>query len=185
MIFNNPELKNVFPEPPMAALRQGPNIRKLICRSQLSKISRSTRLQRNTHKNSAGWRKCGKPCPVCPFSIPPQRFVESSVNNYTHEITTPVTCQSENLVYLWRCNKPNCPEAPKNNYIGLTTRKFQTRFSEHLGYIKSDKILEPSGEHFNLPGHSISDMEGMVLETVRSNDPFVLRAREALLITEI
>ena len=78
--------------------------------------------------------------------------------------------------------KPNCPQEPQNTYIGLTTRKFQTRFSEHLGYIKSDKITEPSGEHFNLPGHSISDMKGMVLETVKSNNPFVLRAREALQI---
>ena len=71
---------------------------------------------------------------------------------------------------------------PYNSYIGLSTRKFQLRFSEHLGYVKSDKITEPSGEHFNLPGHSIHDMEAIVLEAVKSNDPFVLRAREALLI---
>ena len=114
--------------------------------------------------------------------MPPQQIVQSSVNNNSREINTPVTCQSENLVYLWQCKKPNCPQESKNTYIGLTTRKFQTRFSEHLGYIKSDKITEPSGEHFNLPGHSISDMKGMVLETVKSNNPFVLRAREALQI---
>ena len=33
-----------------------------------------------------------------------------------------------------------------------------------------------------MPGHSLSDMKGLVLEEVRSSDPFFLRAREALLI---
>ena len=64
----------------------------------------------------------------------------------------------------------------------MTKRKFQIRFSEHLGYIKSDKLSEPSGENFNLPGHQLSDIEGMVLEKVRSNNPYILRAREELLI---
>ena len=41
----------------------------------------------------------------------------------------------------------------------MTTRKFQIRVSEHLGYTKSDKYSEPSGEHLNLPGHTLSDME--------------------------
>ena len=71
---------------------------------------------------------------------------------------------------------------PENFYIGLSKRKFQLRFSEHLGYIKSDKTSEPSGEHFTLPGHSLSDIEGLVLEKVRSGNPYILRAREELLI---
>ena len=64
----------------------------------------------------------------------------------------------------------------------MSSRKFQTRFSEHLGYIKSEKCSEPSGEHFNLPGHKLSDIEGMVLEQVFSDNPYILRAREALMI---
>ena len=48
--------------------------------------------------------------------------------------------------------------------------------------MKSDKLNEPSGEHFNLPGHSIHDMECLVLEEVKKLDPYVLRARESLLI---
>ena len=84
---------------------------------------------------------------------------------------------------MWRCKKENCAEKPENFYIGLTKRKFQNRFSEHLGYVKSDKISEPSGDHFNLPGHKLSDIEGMVLEKVRNRNPYILRAREELLIT--
>ena len=64
----------------------------------------------------------------------------------------------------------------------MTTRKFQIRFSEHLGYIKSDKCSEPSGEHFCLPGHTLSDIQGLVLEQVTNKNPYILRAREELLI---
>ena len=64
----------------------------------------------------------------------------------------------------------------------MTKRKFQHRFSEHLGYVKSDKISEPSGGHFNLAGHKLSDIEGIVLEKVRNGNPYILRAREELMI---
>ena len=182
MTFNNPELKEVFPEPPMGALRQGSNLRKYLCCSKLYKTSRDTQYQRNSRKNSAGWRKCSKPCPVCPLAAPSKHTVQSEVSNYIHNIKTPVTCQSENVIYMWRCRKENCTKRPENFYIGMTKRKFQIRFSEHLGYIKSEKFTEPSGEHFSLPGHTLSDIEGMVIEQVRSRDPYILRAREELLI---
>ena len=54
----------------------------------------------------------------------------------------------------------------------------------NLGYIKSEKFMEPSGEHFSLPGHILSDIEGMVIEQVRRHNPYILRARkrETLLI---
>ena len=166
----------------MAALRQGPNLRKYLCRATLQKTSKGRQLQRNTGKNSSGWKKCSKPCPVCPFAAPPKQTVHSDVSDYTHTIETQTNCQSENVIYLWRCKKENCSKRPENFYIGMTTRKFQIRFSEHLGYIKSDKYTEPSGEHFNLPGHTLSDMEGMVLEQVKNRNPYILRAREELII---
>ena len=37
---------------------------------------------------------------------------------------------------------------------------------------------KPSGFFFNQPGHSLSQLSGLVLEHVRSSDPFVLKARE-------
>ena len=43
-------------------------------------------------------------------------------------------------------------------------------------------IDKPSGFHFNQPGHNLSHLAGLVLEQVRSEDPFVLRAREFLYI---
>ena len=67
----------------------------------------------------------------------------------------------------------------------MSTRNFQIRFSEHLGYIKSEKCSEPSGEHFNLPWHKLSDIEGMVSEQVQNKNPYILRAREELLIQKL
>ena len=58
-------------------------------------------------------------------------------------------------------------------------------FSEDLAnivYVKSENQNEPSGHHFNLPGHNVSDIEGLVIEPVKSNDPFILKAREQHLI---
>ena len=57
MIFSNSDLKKVFPDPPMGALRQGPNLRKFLCKSKLSSVSRSSKFQRKTHFNSNGWKK--------------------------------------------------------------------------------------------------------------------------------
>ena len=99
-----------------------------------------------------------------------------------HQIKTPVNCQSSNVVYYWKCTKDNCSVFPECEYIGLTSRTFQKILYEHQYYIKSEIIFEPSGEHFSLPGHSIHDLKGLVLEKVQNPDPFVLRAREALLI---
>ena len=71
MIFKKPELKPVFQAAPMAALRQPPNIRKLVCRSKLYPISRATKLSRTCHKNAPGWKKCGKGTTTCcPFALP-------------------------------------------------------------------------------------------------------------------
>ena len=41
---------------------------------------------------------------------------------------------------------------------------------------------KPSGFHFNQSGHNVSHLCGIVLEKVKSPDPFVLRAREFLYI---
>ena len=41
LLFNHPELKEKFEEPPMAALRQGPNIRTKLCRARLSTNTRA------------------------------------------------------------------------------------------------------------------------------------------------
>ena len=69
-----------------------------------------------------------------------------------------------------------------SNYIGLSKRKFSKRLSEHRDYPKSGKVDEPSGQHFTLPGHAVSNLQGLAIEHVKNKDPFVLKAREAFII---
>ena len=56
------------------------------------------------------------------------------------------------------------------------------RISEHRDYPEAGKVEEPSGHHFSLPGHAVSNLQGIAIEHVRNRDPFVLKAREAFLI---
>jgi hypothetical protein len=57
-------------------------------------------------------------------------------------------------------------------------------FNDEENSIRQKSVLgnEPSGEHFTGHGHTVADLRGQVLEQVKSKDPFILRAREAMLI---
>ena len=200
MVTDNPDLKKVFPQPPMASLRQGPNLRKLLCKATLPTKSRNP--SRKTHRNSAGWKRCssttGRQCPVCPLTPVSAVSVTSHLTGYTHMIKSSINCKSENIIYLWKCTKcghnfdVNTSTNTQNNqnitnkvgttYCGMSKRKFGTRFAEHRDYAKHHKIEEPSGLHFSQPGHTFHLIQGLAIEKVKSNDPFILKAREAWLI---
>jgi hypothetical protein len=183
MVFKKPELKPIFGDAPMAALRQPPNLRKLLCRSKLYPISRDDKFARRCRKNAPGWKKCGKGSTTCcPFSLPPTTQVTGQVTGYTHHIKDAVSCETTNCIYYWKCKKSKCKEYPKCEYIGRTTRPYRIRLGEHKQYIRSENLDKPNGFHFNKPGHNQSHLSGLVLEHVKSSDPFVLKAREFYLI---
>ena len=183
MIFKKPELKTTFKNLPMAALRQPPNLRKLLCKSSLYSIRRGDKFTRNAHRSAPGWRKCGKGSTTCcPYALPPTTTVKGQVTGYSHTITDSVNCESVNCIYYWKCRKSNCKDFPRCEYVGLTTRTFKARISEHKQYVRSKLLDKPSGFHFNQPGHDLSHFSALVLEKVKSPDPFVLRAREFLYI---
>ena len=48
--------------------------------------------------------------------------------------------------------------------------------------IATDKRVETTGEHFNLPGHSLSDMQIQIVEKVFSKSEAVRLTRERLYI---
>ena len=167
----------------MVALRQPPNLRKLICKSTLPQHKRSDKLVRKSHRQAPGWRKCGKGTTTCcPYALPPTSEVTGLVTGFNHKIKDSVNCESENCVYYWKCQKENCKSYPKCEYVGLTRRPYRLRLAEHKQYVKSNVTDKPSGFHFNQSGHNLSHLAGLVLEKVRSEDPFVLRAREFLYI---
>ena len=183
MLFKKPELRDVFREPPMAAYRQPPNIRKLVCRATLPQPTRGDKLVRKTHRSAAGWKKCGKGSTTCcPFALPSTEIVVGQVTGYKHQIKDAVNCETTNCVYYWKCIKDKCKSYPRCEYVGLTSRPFRLRLVEHKQYIRSKILGKPSGGHFNQQGHELSHFAGLILEHVKSSDPFVLRAREYLFI---
>ena len=78
------------------------------------------------------------------------------------------------------CKKDNC----KKRYIGETDRELADRFSDHRGYVKNKHLNQPTGFHFNQPGHDISDMTVIVLEKVKKNDEIYRKQREKYLINK-
>ena len=56
MLFKKPELREVFSGPPMASLRQPPNLRSLLCRSSLFQPTRGSKFQRSSHREAPGWK---------------------------------------------------------------------------------------------------------------------------------
>ena len=87
-------------------------------------------------------------------------------------------CLSSNLVYLIHCDKENC----LRQYIGVTQQEFRERIYQHIGYVRNKQVNKATGEHFNLPGHSMHNMKFTMLEQVKSPDPLYGREREKLLI---
>ena len=52
------------------------------------------------------------------------------------------------------------------NYIGKSIRRFNRRLYEHLYYVTSRKMDEPSAQHFCQAGHSAHDLVALGLEPV-------------------
>ena len=114
--------------------------------------------------------------------MPNTDTVAGLASGYQHKIKQTVNCDSENVIYYWKCVKSKCEDYPNCEYIGQTKRKFKDRLSEHRDYVKRDVISEPSGDHFSKRGHNVAHLKGLVLEQVRNSDPFILKTREHLLI---
>ena len=82
------------------------------------------------------------------------------------------------------CKKDKCQtkEGYVHRYIGESERTLKDRVCEHLGYINTNRTDQPAGRHFNMRGHTISDMRVVVLGRVLKQDPAYRKERESHLI---
>ena len=95
MLIKNRDLKKVFPKPPMASLRQGKNLRRLLCKARL--YPKPSARPARSSRTSAGWKPCSgnrKQCPVCPLTIPATNEIVNDFNGYKHVIKEIVDCQT-------------------------------------------------------------------------------------------
>ena len=97
------------------------------------------------------------------------------------KITDYISCNSKNLIYLIQCKKCH------SQYIGEAKRKLNERFGEHRrSILNHHQLLNPTpvSLHFNQTGHSINDVQLILLELIRSKRDSVRKAREAHLINK-
>ena len=66
-------------------------------------------------------------------------------------------------------------------YVGETKRILKFRLAEHRGYVNNNDDTA-TGEHFNMPGHSLSDLTVTILERVKSTDDLYRKEREKYFI---
>ena len=69
-------------------------------------------------------------------------------------------------------------------YIGETDRTLQERFADHRGYVNNHHIHKATGKHFNLPGHSIADMEVAIVEKLYNRNSQFRKVRESKIIED-
>jgi hypothetical protein len=171
MVGEDSYLESVFPEPPLVSYKRQKNIRETIIRAKVAQ-PREQRVQK-------GMKKCGK-CLACSYireghTVRGQNYKGKP---FVWKIGRQGLCSTSNLVYLIQCDKENC----LRQYIGVTQQEFRERIYQHIGYVRNKQINKATGEHFNLPGHSMHNMKFTMLEQVMSPDPLYGREREKVLI---
>ena len=68
--------------------------------------------------------------------------------------------------------------------IGETGRLLKNRLSDHRGYITNQVLSVSTGNHFNLPGHSLAHEKVTILEQVKKTDTMYRKEREKYLINK-
>ena len=65
-----------------------------------------------------------------------------------------------------------------------SARSLDERVREHIGYIRNLHTNQPTGEHFNLPGHELFHLKASVLEKVWDLVRSLLKVRESKYIRD-
>ena len=175
VMIRDPYLSKVYSQPPMVAYRQPKqsSLRQILVKSKIPPLREK--------RNSKGFKKCNMfNCNTCPF-VSNQTSVKSSATNFSLVINQPVNCESENVIYCISCNKSSCKYV---QYIGETKRPLKKRFSDHCYYVKKPDLTQPIGFHFNLPGHSISNMKICIVEKCSQSSDLYRKQREEYFITK-
>jgi hypothetical protein len=170
MVSQDSYLRDAFPEPPLIAYKRQKNLGDLLIRAKLPAKSQ----RKQTKRKLNGMKKCGK-CVICPY-IKEGKKIEG--DTFEWHINKQVNCKTRNVVYMIECDISKC----KQRYIGETDRELKDRISEHIGYVNTNKLDKVTGNHFNQPGHSKSNMKITIIEKVKSEETQYRKEREKFLI---
>ena len=126
-------------------------------------------------------KQCKINCLICSYVLEGK---EVKSKHFKWRIEADVSCETTNIVYMLICMKENCQtkEGGIYKYIGESERTLNHRVCEHLEYINTKRTDQPAGKHFNMRGHSKSDMTVVILERVLKQHQAYRKARESHLI---
>ena len=178
MVEQHPDLKNIFSAPPGVCYRRPKNLRDILVKAQVPKPSTTVNLRKQK-----GFKRCGAArCMSCIHSVNKTHH-KSSYNGKSWPIYSPVTCNTRNVIYTVTCTKDGGRDQYKcrteGQYVGLTTQMAKNRWNSQRNSVKPfvGEVRTGISKHFNQKGHPITNMQFLVNEEVRSNNPFVLKAR--------
>ena len=171
VMVNDLYLKKVFPVPPMVAYRRAKNLKDKLVKA---KVPPPTTRKKRQLQGMKPFNKSG--CEVCPY-VRRGSVLQNPINKKSIKINSSLDCNSKNTVYCIFCNKSGCNQI----YVGQSQRELKTRFSEHKTSVRTNakKVV---GQHFNGPGHSISNMEVAAIEKVFERGTQIIEKRESMWI---
>ena len=156
MTSHDSYLQQVFKEPPLIAFKRQNNIRNFLVRAKVPNKTSSY-----PKRFLKGMKRCRTSCTACPY-IKKGKIVK--INNKNWNINRKLNCESYNVVYAIICNLV---------YIWETKRMLKYRLAEHRGYVTNGVTSQATGEHFNMPGHSLADLSVTIIEqTFRKNSEY-------------
>ena len=91
----------------------------------------------------------------------------------THKTRSTFTCKTRNLVYLIQCRKCGL------QYVGETANPLHIRMNGHRSDIHTQKTDKPVAAHFNLPDHTLDDLQVMGIKKIHNNDTEWRKHRES------
>ncbi|CAM5072920.1 unnamed protein product [Natator depressus] len=148
ILKDDPSLSQILGDRQVLAYRQPPNLKQILT-SNHTPHNRTTNL---------GTYPCNKAhCQLCPLIYSGDTII--GPNHISHTIRGSFTCTSTNVIYAIMCQQ--CPSAM---YIGQTGQSLCKRINGHKSDVKNYNIHKPVGEHFNLSGHSITDLKVAILQ---------------------
>ena len=120
--------------------------------------------------------RCTSRCVTCQEHILESDSFKSHTTGAHHKIQGHITCTTSNrYIAGYACIQ----------YIGETKNSLKKRFYGHRSIVKTQKLDNPVGQHFNLPNHSISDMVLQGIEALANRRESVRLSREKMWIKRV
>ena len=130
----------------MCAHRQPPNLKRMLVKSNLSRIS-----------TLVGNNKCIKPrCHVCDMLDTRKKFQIPGTSSTIYPGN--YNCDSHNILYLLMCHK-----CDSGKDIGETSNRLRLRLNNHKKSIRDNSRGFPVAVHFNQADHSLKNLRCVIL----------------------